>query len=296
MHWVSKIIASQIGLGCLKTLDRDRCGLNGCQPRCWDSLNDGMQRGSIWSHAGLNEKGFCMRSFAKIATATALTTTLAFATATPSQAQWYGPGWGWGAPVAAGLGLLAGAVVSAVAAPAYYLGGYGYPAYGYPGYGYGYGPGYAAAYSYDYGYGGPAVYAGYGWGGYSASGYYSPSYTYGTTYARSYYGSPYYRSYGLVRRTGAGPMYARARTVERAYALAPRSHQQQFAQSRATLHRANVAATGHVSRQMANLPRPPVVRAANVKVTPMSRTATTGPSAKPKPNIHSASASAGTVR
>ena len=253
-----------------------------------------MQRGSIWSHAGLNEKGFYMRSFAKIAAATALTTTFAFATPTPSQAQWYGPGWGWGAPVAAGLGLLAGAVASAVAAPAYYLGGYDYPAYGYPGYGYGYAPGYASAYSYNYGYGGPAVYAGYGWGGYLTPGYYSPSY--GTTYARSYYGSPYYRGYGLVRKTGAGPMYARARTVERAYALAPRSHQQQIAQARAPLHRASVAVTGHVSRQMANLPHPSVGRAANVKGTPTSRTAATTPAAKPKPSIHSASASAGTVR
>jgi hypothetical protein len=250
-------------------------------------------------HAGLSEKGFGMRSFAKIATATALTTTLAFVTATPSQAQWYGPGWGWGAPIAAGIGLLAGAVASAVAAPAYYFGGYGYPAYGYPGYGYGYGPGYAAAYSYNYGYGGPAVYAGYGWGGYSGPGYYSPNYNYGAMYSRSYaYGSPYYRSYGFVRRSGGGPMYARARTttVERSYALAPRSHLQQYAQSRSPLHGVSTAAAGQLSRKMANLPRPSVVRSADIKHTPASRTATIAPAAKTKPSIRSASASAGTYR
>lgn len=156
----------------------------------------------------------------------------------------------------------------------------------------------AGAYSYNYGYGGPTAYAGYGWGGYSGPGYYSPSYTYGATYSRSYaYGSPYYRSYGLVRRSGAG-MYARARTttVERSYALASRSHLQQYAQSRAPLHRVSAAATGHLTRKVADLQRPSVVRAANIKGAPALRTVTVAPAAKAKPSIHSASASEGAYR
>ena len=68
-------------------------------------------------------KGFFMpNSVRKIVMAAALTSALAVVTATPSQAQWYGRGWGWGFPIAAGIGLLAGAVASAVAGPAYYPG------------------------------------------------------------------------------------------------------------------------------------------------------------------------------
>ena len=249
-------------------------------------------------------------SVRKIATAAALTAALAVVTATPSQAQWYGRGWGWGAPIAAGIGLLAGAVASAVAGPAYYYGGYGYPAYGYnygggyPSYGYGYGGRlYATGYSYDmdYGYGGPAVYAGYGWGGYGygAPSYYGSSYAYGSPYYRSYaYGSPYYRAYGLVRRYGAGPVYARARTLtgERSYALAPGSRVQQYAQHRSPARPVSTAATDRLTRPVANLARPPVIRATGIKATPVSRIAGVPAAAKPQRRIRSASASEGAYR
>ena len=244
----------------------------------------------------------------KIVTAAALTGALAVVTATPSQAQWYGRGWGWGAPIAAGIGLLAGAVASAVAGPAYYYGGYGYPAYGYnygsgyPAYGYGYGgPVYASGYSYDadYGYGGPSAYAGYGWGGYAEPSYYSPSYAYGSPYYRSYaYGSRYYRTYGLVRRYGTGPMYARARTytAERSYALVPRSRVQQYAQHRAPSHLGSTAANDRLTRPVANLARPPVIRATGIKATPVSRIAGVPAAAKAQRRIRSASASEGAYR
>ena len=262
-------------------------------------------------------------SVRKIVTAAALTGALAVVTATPSQAQWYGRGWGWGAPIAAGIGLLAGAVASAVAGPAYYYGGYGYPAYGYnygggyPSYGYGYGgPVYATGYSYDmdYGYGGPAAYTGYGYSGpVYASGYsydvnygppvgpsyYSPSYTYGSTYYRPYaYTSPYYRNYRIVRRYGVGPMYARARTdtAERSYALAPRSRVQQYTQRRAPSHLVSTAANDRLARPVANLARPPVIPATGIKPTPASRIAGVPAAAKAQPGIRSASASEGAYR
>jgi hypothetical protein len=246
-------------------------------------------------------------SVRRIVTAVALTGALSVVTATPSQAQWYGRGWGWGAPIAAGIGLLAGAVASAVAGPAYYYGGYyGYPAYGYnygggyPAYGYGYGgPGYAASYTYDYGYGGPAAYASYGWGGYAGSGYYSPSYAYGSSYYRSNaYGSPYYRTYGLVRRYGAGPVYARAHTytAERSYALAPRSRVQQYARYRAPSHVVRTAAAGRLTRPVANLAaRPPVIRSTGIKGAAVSRTAGVPAVTKPQRGIRSASASEGAL-
>jgi hypothetical protein len=245
-------------------------------------------------------------SVRKIVTAAALTGALVVVTATPSQAQWYGRGWGWGAPIAAGIGLLAGAVASAVAGPAYYYGGYGYPAYGYN-YGWGYPAyGYAAqvyapGYGYDVGYGGPAVYAGYGWSGYgyAAPSYYGSSYAYGSPYYPSYaYGSPYYRAYGLVRRYGAGPVYARARTftAERSYALAPRSRVQQYAQHRAPSHPVTTAATDRLTRPVANLARPPVIRATGIKATPVSRIAGVPAAAKAQRRIRSASASEGAYR
>ena len=218
----------------------------------------------------------------KIVTAAALTGALAVVTATPSQAQWYGRGWGWGAPIAAGIGLLAGAVASAVAGPAYYYGGYGYPAYGYN-----YGSGYPA---YGYGYGGPVYASGYS---------YDADYGYGSPYYRSYaYGSRYYRTYGLVRRYGTGPMYARARTytAERSYALVPRSRVQQYAQHRAPSHLGSTAANDRLTRPVANLARPPVIRATGIKATPVSRIAGVPAAAKAQRRIRSASASEGAYR
>jgi hypothetical protein len=252
---------------------------------------------------GLTQKGIPMRnSVRNIVTAAALTGALAVVTATPSQAQWYGRGWGWGAPIAAGIGLLAGAVASAVAGPAYYYGGYyGYPAYGYnngwgyPAYGYGYGgPVYAPGYGYDvdYGYGGPVVYAGYG----SGYGYAAPSY-YGS-YPSYAYRSPYYRAYGLVRRYGAGPVYARARTstAERSYALAPRPRVQEYAHYRAPAHRVNTAGTDRLTRSVANLARPPMIRATAIKASAVSRSAGVPAAAKVQRGIRSASASEGAYR
>jgi hypothetical protein len=158
----------------------------------------------------------------KIGTAVALTGALAIVTATPSEARWFGRGWGWGAPVAAGIGLgLAGAAIaSAAVGPGYYGGYYGYPAYGY---GYGYDDGYpyayggygapAVAYGYDYG---PAVYAGYGWGGY---GYAAPSYYGSYAYETP---APSYRVYRQARRSVSQPVYARMRApgVRHSYAMA----------------------------------------------------------------------------
>ena len=162
----------------------------------------------------------------KIGTVVALTGALGVATATPSEARWFGRGWGWGAPVAAGIGLgLAGAAIaSAAVGPGYYYGGYyGYPAYGY-GYGYDYGYGYGYPYAYGYGgpavaYGydyGPAVYAGYGWGGY---GYAAPSYYGSYAYETP---APTYRVYRQARRSVTQPVYAhmRAPGVRHSYAMA----------------------------------------------------------------------------
>jgi hypothetical protein len=95
-----------------------------------------------------------------------------------------------------------------------------------------------------------------------------------------------------------GQLYARARTntAERSYALAPRSHLQQYARYRATSHVASTAATARPIRPVANLPSPPAIRSAGIKGAPVSRTVGVPAAAKPPRGIRSASVSEGAYR
>lgn len=93
---------------------------------------------------------------------------------------------------AAGVGLVAGAIIGAAASRPYYRGGY-YGGYGGPGYGYassyGYGPSYGYAAPVGYGYGpsyGYAAPVGYG---------YAPGYAYGPGYGGYAY-APGYNTVG----------------------------------------------------------------------------------------------------
>ncbi len=114
----------------------------------------------------------------KMLRSTALAAALAASSlpALPATAQaspWGWHGWGWGG---FGIGLAAGLIGTALAAPYW---GYGYPAYGfYPAYSYY--PAYRYYPAYGYGYGYPYYYGGY----------YAPRY-YGYGYARAaHWGHP----------------------------------------------------------------------------------------------------------